>query len=69
LIQCGLGGVASFAIQLAKHVGARVITTASAVNAAYLRALGADEVIDYSATDFTKTVKNVDAAFATLIGE
>src|SRR6187551_3632440 len=69
LIQGGAGGVASFAIQLAKHLGARVITTASAANAAYLRGLGADEVIDYNATDFTKAVKNVDAAFDTVGGD
>jgi NADPH:quinone reductase-like Zn-dependent oxidoreductase len=69
LIQGGAGGVASVAIQLAKHIGARVITTASCANAAYLRALGADEVIDYNATDFTKAVKNVDAAFDTVGGD
>ena len=43
LIQGGAGGVAGFAIQLAKHIGARVITTASAPNHAYVRSLGADE--------------------------
>src|SRR5688572_149110 len=48
LIQGGAGGVASFAIRIAKHLGARVITTASAANQAYLRDLGADEVIDYN---------------------
>ena len=69
LIQGGAGGVAGFAIQLAKHIGARVITTASAANAAYLRGLGADEVIDYNATDFTKAVKNVDAVFDTVGGD
>ena len=69
LIQGGAGGVASFAIQLAKHIGAKVITTASAANAAYLRGLGADEVIDYNATDFTRAVKNVDAAFDTVGGD
>ena len=69
LIQGGAGGVASFAIQLAKHIGARVITTASAANAAYLRGLGADEVIDYNATDFTQAVKNVDAVFDTVGGD
>ena len=69
LIQGGAGGVASFAIQLAKNIGARVITTASAANAAYLRGLGADEVIDYHATDFTKAVKGVDAAFDTVGGD
>jgi NADPH:quinone reductase-like Zn-dependent oxidoreductase len=44
LIQGGAGGVASFAIQLAKHIGARVITTASAANRDYVRDLGADDV-------------------------
>jgi NADPH:quinone reductase-like Zn-dependent oxidoreductase len=69
LIQGGAGGVASFAIQLAKHLGARVISTASAKNLDYVRGLGADEVIDYTATDFTKAVKNCDAVFETVGGE
>ena len=69
LIQGGAGGVASFAIQLAKHLGARVITTGSAANLAYLRDIGADEVIDYNATDFTKAVSNVDAVFETVGGD
>lgn len=68
LIQGGAGGVASFAIQLAKHLGARVITTASAKNAAYLRDIGADEVIDYNATDFAEAVSNVDAVLETVGG-
>ena len=58
LIQGGAGGVASFAIQLAKHIGAHVITTASAANQAYLRDIGADEIIDYNASDFTQVVAN-----------
>jgi NADPH:quinone reductase-like Zn-dependent oxidoreductase len=69
LIQGGAGGVAGFAIQLAKHIGARVITTASAANASYLRDLGADEVIDYNAQDFTKVVSNIDAVFDTVGGD
>ena len=69
LIQGGAGGVASFAIQLAKHLGARVITTASAANSAYLREIGADEVIDYNTTDFTKAVSNCDAVFDTVGGD
>lgn len=69
LIQGGAGGVASFAIQLAKHIGARVITTASAPNHAYVRRLGADEVIDYNAVDFTKVVSNCDAVFDTVGGD
>jgi NADPH:quinone reductase-like Zn-dependent oxidoreductase len=69
LIQGGAGGVASFAIQLAKHLGARVITTASAANVAYLRGLGADDVIDYNTTDFTKAVRDCDAVFDTVGGD
>src|SRR4051812_43878040 len=69
LIQGGAGGVASFAIQLAKHLGARVITTASAANHDYLREIGADEIIDYNAVDFTKTVKDCDAVFDTVGGD
>ena len=56
LIQGGAGGVAGFAIQLAKHIGASVVTTASARNHDYVRRLGADRVIDYNTQDFTKTV-------------
>ena len=69
LIQGGAGGVAAFAIELAKHLGARVITTASAANHDYLRKLGADEIIDYNAVDFTKVVKDCDAVFDTVGGE
>lgn len=69
LIQGGAGGVAGFAIQYAKHVGARVITTASAGNAEYVRSLGADEVIDYNATDFTDAVSGCDAVFDTVGGD
>jgi NADPH:quinone reductase-like Zn-dependent oxidoreductase len=68
LIQGGAGGVASFAVQLAKHIGAHVITTASAVNHDYLRKLGADEIIDYNTQDFTKVVSGVDAVFETVGG-
>jgi NADPH:quinone reductase-like Zn-dependent oxidoreductase len=69
LIQGGAGGVASFAIQLAKHLGARVITTASAANHDYLRQIGADEIIDYNAVDFTKAVSGCDAVFDTVGGD
>jgi NADPH:quinone reductase-like Zn-dependent oxidoreductase len=69
LIQGGAGGVASFAIQLAKYLGARVITTASAGNLDYVRGLGADEAIDYNAADFTKVVKDCDAVFETVGGD
>ena len=69
LIQGGAGGVAGFAIALAKHLGARVITTASAANHDYVRKLGADEVIDYRSQDFTKLVKDVDAVLDTVGGD
>jgi NADPH:quinone reductase-like Zn-dependent oxidoreductase len=69
LIQGGAGGVAGFAIQLAKHLGARVITTASAANHAYVRGLGADEIIDYRTEDFTRKVSDCDAVFDTVGGE
>ena len=69
LIQGGAGGVAAFAIQFAKHLGARVITTTSAANRDYVLGLGADEVIDYNAQDFTKIVSGCDAVFDTVGGE
>ncbi len=69
LIQGGAGGVASFAIQLAKHLGARVITTASTANLSYVTSLGADQVIDYSTTDFTTIVSHCDAVFDTVGGD
>ena len=68
LIQGGAGGVASFGVQLAKHIGARVITTASAGNHDYLRELGADQIIDYHTQDFTQVVTGVDAVFDTVGG-
>jgi len=69
LIQGGAGGVASFAIQIAKHIGARVISTTSTANMDYVRSLGADQVVDYKNEDFTKIVKDVDAVFETVGGE
>jgi NADPH:quinone reductase-like Zn-dependent oxidoreductase len=69
LIQGGAGGVAGFAIALAKHLGARVITTTSAANRNYVTALGADEVIDYRTEDFTKLVSGCDAVFDTVGGD
>jgi NADPH:quinone reductase-like Zn-dependent oxidoreductase len=69
LIQGGAGGVAGVAVELAKHLGARVITTTSAANAGYVCGRGADEVIDYNAKDFTKAVSGIDAVFDTVGGE
>jgi NADPH:quinone reductase-like Zn-dependent oxidoreductase len=69
LIHGGAGGVAGFAIQLAKHLGAKVITTASAGNHPYVRSLGADQVIDYNAEDFTKIGPVCDVVFDTVGGD
>jgi len=69
LVQGGAGGVAGFAIALAKHIGARVITTASAANHDYVRSLGAEQVIDYRSRDFTRLVSGCDAVFDTVGGE
>jgi len=68
LIQGGAGGVAGFGIQLAKHLGATVITTASAGNHAYVRGLGADRVIDYNVEDFATAVSDCDVVFDTVGG-
>jgi len=59
-IQAGSGGVGTFAIQLAKHLGATVATTTSAKNAELVRSLGADVVIDYNAQDFEKVLSGYD---------
>ena len=69
LIQGGAGGVAGFAIQLAKHLGAAVVTTASARNHDYVRSLGADRAIDYNTQDFTTAVRDCDVVFDTVGGE
>ena len=68
LIQGGAGGVAGFGVQLAKHLRATVITTASASNHPYVRSLGADQVIDYNAEDFTTIGPICDVVFDTVGG-
>lgn len=59
-IQAGSGGVGSFAIQLAKHLGATVATTTSAPNFELVKSLGADIVIDYRKEDFETILKDYD---------
>ncbi|MCV9966932.1 NADP-dependent oxidoreductase [Pararhizobium sp. BT-229] len=59
-IQAGSGGVGTIAIQLAKHLGATVATTTSAKNAALVKSLGADVVIDYTSQDFEKVLSGYD---------
>lgn len=59
-IQAGSGGVGTFAIQLAKHLGATVATTTSAANVELVRSLGADVVIDYKTQDFEQVLSGYD---------
>uniref|UniRef100_A0AAU2V2E8 NADP-dependent oxidoreductase n=1 Tax=Streptomyces sp. NBC_00003 TaxID=2903608 RepID=A0AAU2V2E8_9ACTN len=60
LIHAAAGGVGHLAVQIAKARGAYVIGTASAAKHDFVRGLGADEVIDYTAVDFTEAVRDVD---------
>ena len=69
LIHGGAGGVAGFALALARFFGARVVTTASSANHDYVRRLGAHEAIDYRTQDFTQLVSGCDAVFDTVGGD
>jgi NADPH:quinone reductase-like Zn-dependent oxidoreductase len=69
LIHAGAGGVGSIAVQLAHRAGAHVTATASAGKAALVRSLGANEVIDYQAQDFSTVAKGMDVVFDTVGGE
>jgi NADPH:quinone reductase-like Zn-dependent oxidoreductase len=66
LIHAGSGGVGTFAIQLAKHLGATVATTASTANVALVRSLGADIVIDYKKEDFAQVLQDYDVVLNSL---
>ncbi|MDE1148361.1 MAG: NADP-dependent oxidoreductase [Azospirillaceae bacterium] len=66
LIHAGSGGVGTIAIQLAKHLGAHVATTASAANADLVRSLGADVVIDYRTQDFSSLLSGYDIVLNSL---
>ncbi|MEU4417230.1 NADP-dependent oxidoreductase [Nocardia salmonicida] len=69
LIHAGAGGVGHVAVQIAKARGAYVIATARADNHAFVHDLGADEVIDYTTTDFVDAVRDVDVVVDTVGGE
>lgn len=69
LIHAGSGGVGTFAIQLAKAMGATVATTASEAGANLVTSLGADKVINYKKENFEAILKNYDAVFDTLGGK
>ena len=69
LIAGAAGGVGHFAVQLAKQAGARTIGTASSRNHDFVRALGADEFVDYTQQDVATAVSGVDVAFDTVGGD
>ncbi|CAM5259369.1 NADP-dependent oxidoreductase OS=Streptomyces tendae OX=1932 GN=GUR47_04550 PE=3 SV=1 [Streptomyces tendae] len=69
LVHGGGGGVGHIAIQMAKALGAHVIATASGSKRKFVEGLGADEVIDYTAVDFTEVVRDIDVALDTLGGD
>lgn len=69
LIHGGAGGIGTMAIQIAKHIGAYVATTATGNELPYVKELGADEAIDYKNQRFEDVVQNYDAVFDTVGGE
>ncbi|MGF1430031.1 NADP-dependent oxidoreductase [Kitasatospora sp. LaBMicrA B282] len=69
LVHGGGGGVGHLAVQIAKARGAHVIATASAAKAEFVRGLGADEVIDYRAVDFTEAATDLDVVLDTVGGD
>jgi NADPH:quinone reductase-like Zn-dependent oxidoreductase len=68
-IPAGAGGIGTFAIQLAKHLGAKVATTTSAGNVDLVRSLGVDEVIDYRKQEFENVLRDYDAVLGTVRGD
>jgi NADPH:quinone reductase-like Zn-dependent oxidoreductase len=68
-IPAGSGGIGTFAIQLAKYLGAKVGTTTSTGNVDLVRSLGADEVIDYKKQDFEEVLQDYDAVLGTVRGD
>lgn len=69
LIHAGSGGVGHFAVQIAKHLGAYVISTSSADNRDFVLSLGADEHIDYETQDFEEIVSDLDFVLDAIGGE
>jgi len=69
LVHGGAGAVGTYAVQLARLHGARVITTVSAQDVAFVKTLGADQAIDYKAARFEKEVRDMDVVFDTVGGD
>lgn len=68
-IPAGSGGIGTFAIQLAKHLGAYVATTTSTANVALVKSLGADDVIDYKKQEFEQVLRGYDVVLGTIRGD
>ncbi|SDN54139.1 NADP-dependent oxidoreductase [Polaromonas sp. JS666] len=68
-IPAGSGGIGTFAIQLAKQMGAKVGTTTSTGNVDLVRSLGADEVVDYKKEEFENVLRGYDAVLGTVRGD
>jgi NADPH:quinone reductase-like Zn-dependent oxidoreductase len=68
-VPAGAGGIGTFAIQLAKHLGAKVGTTTSTGNVDLVRSLGADEVVNYKKQEFEEVLRDYDAVLGTLRGD
>lgn len=68
-IPAGSGGIGTFAIQLARHLGAKVGTTTSTGNVELVRSLGADEVVDYKKEEFENVLRDYDAVLGTVRGD
>ncbi|MGI5169007.1 NADP-dependent oxidoreductase [Spirillospora sp. CA-253888] len=69
LVHAAAGGVGHLAVQIAKARGAYVVGTARAAKHEFVRGLGADEVVDYTATDFAEAVRDIDVVVDTIGGE
>jgi alcohol dehydrogenase len=69
LIHGGAGGIGTFAIQIAKNIGAYVTATASSDDSEFVKSLGADENIDYKSRKFEELLKDYDVVFDTVGGE
>ena len=68
-VPAGAGGIGTFAIQLAKHLGAKVGATTSTANVDLVRSLGADEVVDYKKQEFEEVLRGYDAVLGTIRGD
>jgi NADPH:quinone reductase-like Zn-dependent oxidoreductase len=68
-IPAGSGGIGTFAIQLAKHLGAKVGTTTSTGNIELVRSLGADEIVDYKKHEFEAVLNDYDVVLGTVRGD